>query len=645
MLPTILAVLAAPSISIIPKPVSLEPGVGAFEITPKTVLVAPKSEIVLAAHMRDWLKPALGYELEIKTKKTKQSIELKINSKLTQLGLEGYRLKVEPEGIQIEAPAEAGLFYGFQTLRQLLPADIYRKAPVGTGWEVPCVTIEDHPRFPWRGSHIDVARHFMPKEFIFKFIDLLAMHKMNSLHIHLTDDQGWRIEIKKYPKLTEIGSVNDFGGPKPASSDGEEHAGSQPHGGYYTQNDIREIVAYAADRFINVVPEIEMPGHSQAAIASYPELGNTGKQVGLMNTWGVSENVYNVEDSTILFLQGVLDEVIALFPSKFIHIGGDEVPKNQWHDSAAAQARMKSLGLKDEDELQSWFVKQMDAYLTSKGRRLLGWDEILEGGLAPGATVMSWRGIDGGIAAAKAGHDVVMAPGDWTYFDHYQSRFREQEPLAIGGYVPIQKVYGYEPVPDALTPEEAKHVLGAQCQLWSEYIPQPKQMEYMAFPRLCAMAEVDWSPKESRNYDDFLTRLPGELERLSILDVNYRKPDKDNQIAVGSWKSGDMTEQFSVHEWDLGTNVPDAAVYVAYFSYSGGACRLDIEWAELLEDGVPVSRDTHAGTTGGDDRGNEYVLQVYTFKPGAKYTLRASVRTDGGTDSTGDIFLFRKKSP
>ncbi len=644
MLGMIASVLLTSQIVIIPKPVSVQIGEGSFAITPQTCIVASKAEERLATHIRDWLRPALGYALEIKSHKSGSSIEMVLDKKLIDLGNEGYTLFVDDEGVHIGAFQEAGLFYGFQTLRQLLPTDIYRKSTVRESWTVPTVAIRDYPRFPWRGSHIDVVRHFMPKEFVLKYIDLIAMHKLNTLHIHLTDDQGWRIEIKKYPRLTEVGGANDFGNEPLIGSDGQEHADSNPHGGYFTQDDIREIVAYAADRFITVVPEIEMPGHSQAAIAAYPELGNTGKPIELMSSYGVSENVYNVEDSTIKFLQDVLDEVMALFPSKFIHIGGDEVPKDQWHASTAAQAKIKALGLKDEEELQSWFVRQMDSYLAAHDRRLIGWDEILQGGLAPGAAVMSWRGVDGGIAAAKAGHDVVMAPGDWTYFDKYQARFREQEPLAIGGYLPLKKVYGYEPVPSELNAEEAKHVLGTQCQLWSEYIPHFKQMEYMAFPRLCALSEVQWSQREQRDFDDFYARLQTHLERLKVLDVNYRKLDKDNQISVGSWKTGDMTEQFSVHQWDITSQVKDASVYVAYFSYSGGASRLDIEWTELLENGVPISRDTHNGTTGGEDKGNEFVVQVYNFKPGAKYVLRASVRSDGGTDSNGDIFLFRKKA-
>ena len=636
------AAILSSQISIIPKPVSVQTGQGFFAINAQTPIVAPRQEQDLARRMRDSLTPALGYQLDLRTRRADHSIELRVDSKLANLGPEGYQLSVTPNQIRISATSDAGLFYGFQTIRQLLPADIYRNATTRSDWFVPAVSIEDYPRFPWRGSHIDVARHFMPKEFILKYIDLLAMHKMNVLHIHLTDDSGWRIEIKKYPKLTEVGSSHDYGDTKTVMAGGEEHLDSLPHGGFYTQDDLREIVSYAADHFITVVPEIEMPGHSQAAIAAYPELGNLPYTPGM--TWGSFGSELNVEDSTVRFDEDVLDEVMSIFPSKFIHIGGDEVDKTNWHNSPAAQAKMKALGLANEEQLQSWFVQQIDGYLTSKGRRLIGWDEILEGGLAPGATVMSWRGIDGGIAAAKSGHDVVMAPGDWTYFDHYQSRFKELEPQAIGGYLPLKTVYGYEPVPDALSPEEAKHVQGAQCQLWSEYITHPKQMEYMAFPRLCALSEVVWSPKEGRDYDDFLSRLQDDLARLDILDVHYRKLSSDTQASVGTWKPGDITEQFATHDWDLIDKVKDAGVYVAYFSYSRGADRMDIEWAELLENGVPISRDTHPGTTGGADSGNQYVLQVYTFKPGAKYTLRASVRTDGGTDSNGDVFLFKQAS-
>jgi hexosaminidase len=507
--------------SIIPQPSSVQSFEGSFELTSRTSIVVNNDTSDLGETLRGYLVPATGFPLQLSRRAGNNSIVLRIDKRLTRLGDEGYDLRVDEHRIEIDSEKPAGVFYGMQTLRQLLPVSIFRMAVIqDDSWAVPCVTIEDIPRFSWRGVHLDVARHFMPKGFVMKFIDLMALNKLNVFHWHLTDDQGWRIEIKKYPELTRVGAFrkDSMLTYNPPTYEGK------PHGGFYTQDDIREVVAYAAKRFVTVVPEIEMPGHSQAAIAAYPELGNSKKPMEVPVSWGVVEDVFNVEDSTIRFLQDVLTEVMSLFPSRFIHIGGDEVPKRQWHDSAEAQELMTRRGLKDEQELQSWFIHQMDDFLTAHGRRLIGWDEILEGGLASGATVMSWRGEAGGIAAAKAGHDVVMAPSGWTYFDHYQSKDQTHEPHAIGGYLPLQKVYEYEPIPAALTTDEAKHVLGAQAQLWTEYIPTPKQVEYMAFPRLCALAEVVWSPKESRNYADFQRRLEMHVQRLQILGVNYRVP-------------------------------------------------------------------------------------------------------------------------
>jgi len=412
-----------------------------------------------------------------------------------------------------------------QSIRQLLPPEILREAPVaGTTWAMPAVSVEDVPRFQWRGAHLDAGRHFMPKEFVKKYIDLLALHKLNTFHWHLTDDQGWRLEIKKYPKLTEVGAW------RPSTIVGRMNRDTTKatydnvrHGGFYTQDDAREIVAYAAERHVNVVPEIEMPGHVRAATAAYPQLGLTEQALPVWTNWGVTPYILNADESTVAFMQDVLTEVLDIFPSKFIHVGGDEAAKDIWKTDPRIQARIKELGLKDEHELQSWFIKRMDQFLTAKGRRLIGWDEILEGGLAPGATVMSWRGIQGGIAAAQSGHDVVMAPGKWTYLDHAQST-DSSEPLSIGGFLPIDTVYSFEPVPAELDSAQARHVLGGQAQLWTEYIPTPKQAEYMAYPRLSALAEVLWSPKERKDYADFRSRLAVHLKRLDALDVNYRRP-------------------------------------------------------------------------------------------------------------------------
>lgn len=524
MLAHVLAVVATPALSLVPLPESVVAKSGTFRLGASTAIVAaPGAAQAVAYQLREYLAPTTGLPLPVLGRAGGKHIRLRIDRR-TGKGPEGYRLVVSEDGVEIRAAAAAGLFYGVQTLRQLFPAETFRAGfPARTDWSIPAVEIADAPRFGWRGMHLDVGRHFMPKEFVLKFLDLLAMHKFNVFHWHLTEDQGWRIEIKKYPRLTEVGSIRKE---TMLGHYGDQKWDGKPHGGFYTQDDIREVVAYAQARHINVVPEIEMPGHAQAAIAAYPELGNLDKKLEVGTTWGVVENVFNVEDSTISFLQDVLTEVMDLFPSKFIHIGGDECPKTQWKASPKVQEKMKKLGLKDEHEMQSWFIRQMDTFLANKGRRLIGWDEILEGGLAPGAAVMSWRGEDGGIAAARSGHDVVMAPTDKTYFDYYQSRDTAKEPLAIGGFVPLQTVYDYEPIPDELTAAEAKHVLGAQGQLWTEYIPHGKQVEYMAFPRACALAEVLWSPKAPRDYSAFLARLSPHLARLKSADVNFRPLDK-----------------------------------------------------------------------------------------------------------------------
>jgi len=512
-----------PALPLVPLPERVIRKPGVFSLTAASRIAAPARLRGVAERFRDDVRPATGFALPIGAG---GNIVLALDPKLKNLGEEGYKLTVTPRQVKVRAAAPAGVFYGLQTLRQLLPAAIFRQAAVEAEWKAPCVEIEDRPRFAWRGSHLDVGRHFQPKETILKHLDLLALHKLNVFHWHLTEDQGWRIEIKKYPRLTSVGAFRKDSalGPPPKDEGAKvtnwKFAG-RPHQGFYTQDDVREIVRYAADRFITVVPEIEMPGHARAALAAYPEMGNTGKAIEVATTWGVFKEVYGVEDKTLAFIKDVLTEVLALFPSKFIHVGGDECPKDEWKKSPAAQARMKALGLKDEEQLQSWFVKQIDSWLTERGRRLIGWDEILQGGLAPGAAVMSWRGEEGGIAAAKAGHDVVMAPEPHMYLDHYQSK-DPGEPAAIGGFTPIEMVYGYEPIPKGLTPDEAKHVLGAQAQLWTEYMPNGRHVEYMAWPRLCALAEVVWSPKEARDFKRFQGRLIPHLDRLKVLDVNFR---------------------------------------------------------------------------------------------------------------------------
>ncbi|MFH9734530.1 beta-N-acetylhexosaminidase [Streptomyces sp. NPDC017260] len=445
-----------------------------------------------------------------------------------ELDAEGYRLGVTPAGVDLAGGGPAGLFWGAQTLRQLLGPDAFRRAPLpGRSWRLPLVRVEDAPRFPWRGLMLDVARHFMPKEGVLRYLDLMAAHKLNVLHFHLTDDQGWRVEIRRHPKLTETGSWRartKYG--HRASPLWED----KPHGGYYTQDDIREIVAYAAERHITVVPEIDVPGHSQAAIAAYPELGNTDvvdtASLTVWDTWGVCENVLAPTENTLRFYEGVFEELLELFPSEFIHVGGDECPKDQWRRSATAQARIRELGVGDEDGLQAWFVQHFDTWLAERGRRLIGWDEILEGGLAKGAAVSSWRGYAGGVAAARAGHDVVMCPEQQVYLDHRQHP-DEDEPVPIGFVRTLEDVYRFEPVPAELTPAETGHVLGTQANVWSEVLENQGRVDYQTFPRLAAFAEVAWSAlpaPDERDFAGFERRMAAHYRRLDALGVAYRPP-------------------------------------------------------------------------------------------------------------------------
>ncbi|MQS35701.1 beta-N-acetylhexosaminidase [Streptomyces katsurahamanus] len=446
---------------------------------------------------------------------------------------EGYRLQVDAaRGVEIRGGSAAGVFWGAQTLRQLLGPDAFRGAPIapGAGRGIAEQIIEDGPRFSWRGLMLDVSRHFTQKTDILRYLDLLAAHKLNVFHFHLTDDQGWRIEIKRYPRLTETGSWRS------RSKWGHRYSelwDEKPYGGYYTQDDIREIVAYAADRHITVVPEIDVPGHSQAAIAAYPELGNTDvvdtASLSPWDDWGVSPHVLAPTENTLRFYEGVLEEVLDLFPaelSPYIHIGGDECPKDQWKASPAAQARIAELGVGDEDGLQSWFIRHFDSWLTARGRRLVGWDEILEGGLAPGATVSSWRGYGGGITAAEAGHDVVMCPEQQVYLDHRQDGGPD-EPMPIGYVRTLEDVYRFEPVPPTLSPEAAAHVIGTQANVWTEVMQERSRIDYQVFPRLAAFAEVAWSrlpaPAE-RDYAGFERRMSGHYRRLDALGVDYRPP-------------------------------------------------------------------------------------------------------------------------
>ncbi|MET0304115.1 MAG: beta-N-acetylhexosaminidase [Microbacteriaceae bacterium] len=506
---------------IVPAPQSLVPGTGHFALDRTTRITAGPGTEEIARLLRDALAPATGLPFDLADHGSEQhDIELIIDGALAPAA---YRLSVTADGIRITGGDAAGVFHGTQSLRQLLPPASLRRAaatatlPAGVPWSVPLVEIEDAPEHRWRGLMLDVVRHFMPVREVLRIIDLLALHRMNTLHLHLTDDQGWRIQILKYPKLTEVGAWRSGSQIGHAPDAGED---TRPHGGFYTQDDIREIVAYAAARHITVVPEIETPGHARAALAAYPQLGVTGEQLEVWRRWGISDDVFNVEESTIDFLTDVFDEVMALFPSRFIGVGGDECPKTQWKNDPRTQERMRELGLENEEQLQSWVIGRLDAHITAAGRRSFGWDEILEGGLAPGATVSSWRGLTGAIVAARRGHDVISCPDDQVYLDYRQSD-RDDEPIPISIVLTWRDVYAFEPVPAELTADEARHVLGGQANLWTEHIDTPARVDYMLFPRVCALSETLWTGP-SRRIEDFEDRLPLHLERLDALGVAYR---------------------------------------------------------------------------------------------------------------------------
>jgi hexosaminidase len=529
----------AQQVNIIPQPVSLQTRAGKFILSNKTTLAAKDAEDRKIADLfNEYLKQVYGCKLDVDNQASKNYIHLSTKKFIRAPDKDAYTLKVTANGISIEGDTYAGTFYGMQTLIQLLPVENEKAKNVN--WSIPFVTIQDYPRFSYRGMHLDVARHFFPVDFVKKYIDYLALHKMNYFHWHLTDDQGWRIEIKKYPKLTQIGGWRNgtIIGRYPGTGND-----NTPYGGFYTQDEIRDVVKYAADRYITVIPEIEMPGHSSAAIAAYPWLScfpdeetvipthpsqasvqqqASGRKKLVQETWGVFDDIFCAgKDSTFAFLQDVMDEVLALFPSKYIHVGGDEAPKTNWKRCAGCQARMKELGLKDEHELQSYFIQRMENYLNSKGRTLIGWDEILEGGLAPNAWVMSWRGEQGGIDAATQDHNVIMTPGEYVYLDHSQTK--NEDSVTIGGYIPVEKVYAYEPVPKELDASKANYVQGAQGNVWTEYIAYPGKVEYMIFPRMSALSEVLWSPKEKRDWSDFEKLLQTQFRRYDLWKANYSK--------------------------------------------------------------------------------------------------------------------------
>src|ERR1700744_1141188 len=555
---------ADPNMGIIPAPVSVKKNTGEFVLSQHTVLLTDSIGNKAVAFFTDYLQHKLMLRNELKVNSAKSvSNSIVFTEKGTEgLPDQGYRLTITPQQI-IVAGKGSGLFYGIQTLLQLIPAD--RTAAI----KIPCAQIEDYPRFGYRGLMLDVCRHFFSVEFVKKTIDLMAYYKLNNFHWHLTDDQGWRIEIKKYPRLTEIGSqraqtvIGNYHDRTPQQYD------NTPYGGFYTQDQIREVVKYAADRYINVVPEIEMPGHSEAALAAYPELScDPSFPYKVSETWGGFHDTYCPSDKTFNFLQDVLTEVMDLFPSHYIHIGGDEAPKDAWKKSEFCQKLCKKLGLKDdrggsskEDKLQSYFIQRIEKFVNSKGRSIIGWDEILEGGLSANATVMSWCGAAGGIAAAQQSHNVIMTPGSGgLYIDAAQGKLSD-EPLTMGGFTPLIKTYSYNPTPAALTPEQQKYIMGVQANLWTEYIPTENKAEYMILPRMLALSEVAWTPLANKNYNDFAnTRLPYHLAQFDKNGLDYRVP-----IAIGAKDTIMFGTQLNVQ---LKPSVTGATVYYTIDSYT-----------------------------------------------------------------------------
>ncbi|NGM61002.1 family 20 glycosylhydrolase [Sphingobacterium sp. SGG-5] len=523
--------LAANVYHIVPYPNYLNEHPGEFRLQKHTVVVLPQDASAtlrrVAAQFVDQLNQVsvLSARVENVTrgKYSKSAIVFQLRGDMTH---EAYHLFVDKKGAVIEASGEAGFFYALQTIKQLLPPAIYGRERRDIRWALPCVEIKDTPRFGYRGMHLDVARHFFDVEEVKRYIDILAVHKVNTFHWHLTDDQGWRIAIKKYPKLTGVGSQRK--GTVIRKEWG--HYDNIPYGGFYTQDQIREIVDYAAQNFITVIPEIDLPGHMVAALASYPQLGCRVDHYEVFRDWGVSEDVLCVgKESTFTFIEDVLKEVMTLFPSKYIHIGGDECPKTSWENCPQCQAKIAELGLKDDEKftaehyLQSYTISRVEKFLHAHGRQIIGWDEIIEGGIAPNATIMSWRGTEGGIEAARQNHDVIMTPTSYMYFDYYQSLDTEREPFSFGGFVPVKRVYSFEPLPDELTPQEQQHIIGVQANLWTEYIKTNSHLEYMLLPRLAALSEVQWTKKENKNWDRFLAGMKHTMDIYDTMGYNYAK--------------------------------------------------------------------------------------------------------------------------
>jgi len=657
------SVSAAPP-ALIPLPQQKQTNPGTFLLCPAQVIPgvpAPAPTRILvdgaARETGEYLATVLfkstGYRFEIATNSgvsaVPQAILLTTNGALPNLGAEGYELTVATNSVLIRAPAAAGLFYGAQTLLQLLPPEIYSPLPAtNAAWIAPCVYIQDKPRFPWRGWMLDSVRHFFNLDEVKQMIDAMTMHKLNTLHWHLDDDSGWRIEIKKWPLLTQVGAwrTNIAFGLNPRSSTAWNDIGL--YGGYYTQEEIRELVAYAAQRHITIVPEIEMPGHSTAALTAYPQFS-----CGCSNCFNVPYSLSITSyiggvfciarPETMSFLQDVLTEVMDLFPSQFIHIGGDEVRFTNWNNHVLDQQMTNSLGISSMQVYQSLFTQQIANWIKSKGRTMMGWSEIMNGGTVTNAALMDWLNTRA-LQAATNGEYVVMAPSATLYINKWETATNtsgggviwSNEPPGQSGLCTLTNVYAYEPIPASLPAAYTNFILGAEGPAWSEFIPSLLNLQFRVFPRLCAIAEVDWTPAALKNWTDFTNRLEVHKQRLMQMGVNYN-PHK-TPPALGSWAPAQTPAVYSTLAWDITTNVTAAGEIDVSFCWKTGSHGLDIAWAALLENGVELDRDTHAGFTGVTPVRPTYVLRLPARRPGASYTLQASVQGRGGTNSTGIVY-------
>lgn len=621
--------LSAVPVTLVPLPAHMTESGGEFLLGPKTIIrvLASPGGLAAADLLARRLRVATGYPLPVKAKTAvglapPNTIVLTTAGADLSLGKEGYTLAVTPSTIMIRAPYPAGLFYATQTLRQLLPAQIESQSRCSSiVWRVPGVHIWDRPRFPVRGLMIDSSRHMQSISFLKKTLDEMAYHKLNTFHWHLTDDQGWRLEIKRYPKLTQVGAWRNENG----------HA----YGGFYTQAQVRDIVAYAAMRQITIVPEIDMPAHSHPVLAAYPDLGCTHGPFSVLNVGQYSEDVMNPsKPETYRFIDGVLAEVISLFPSKAIHIGGDECPKAEWKASPECQALIREKGLKDEYALQNYFTRQIAAFLTAHGRRLQGWNEILQGGTLPkDVIVQQWSEPQAASVAAQAGNDVVVSSSSYVYFDSSHDA------------IPLQKVYAFNPIPADLSPTLAKHILGVEACLWTETKPTDAIANEYIWPRLIAVAEVGWSPVSERDWAGFEARLrSSQYPRLSWMGLDtsealLERSDFNWGVRIGAWTPAEMSEQWSTRDWDVTPFLDGPGQYTIHFNYEGGADAISIASAELLRDGQSTTKDIHPGWTGGVSHGRMYRLSLVDWSRAAHYTLRVQLRSEGGIDSRGALWL------